>query len=124
MMNIPPAPAAPGWRQEFCTPSTNVQLPSPAPSPPSYDYYLSTPPDSFSQPAVGDADLTRARNAGPDVPTHTAVLAAVAAPERLSSIWQGEVAAKRYLVNSGAWPPADPTRPLGGRPRSARVHTR
>src|ERR1017187_6742826 len=43
-----------------------------------------------------------------------AVFAAIAAPERLRSIWQGEVAAKRYLLNSGARPPADRARPLGG----------
>ena len=48
MMNIPPATAAPARRQKLCTPSTDVQPPSPAPSPPGYDYYLSTPPDSFS----------------------------------------------------------------------------
>jgi hypothetical protein len=53
MMNIPPATAAPDRRQKLCTPSTDVQPPSPAPSPPGYDYYLSTPPDSFSQ--VSDA---------------------------------------------------------------------
>ena len=52
MMSIPPARAAPAWRQKLCTPSTDVQPPSPAPSPPGYDYYLSTPPDSFSQPAA------------------------------------------------------------------------
>ncbi|ERR1017187_5534936 len=62
------------------------------------------------------ATLTSLEREGPDPmrPPHTAVLAAVAAPGRLRSIWQGEVAAKRYLLNSGAWPPADRTRPLGG----------
>jgi hypothetical protein len=67
---------------------------------------------------LGWATLTSLERERPDPmrPPHTAVLAAVAVPERLRSICQGEVAAKRYRLNSEAWPPADGPRSFGGRP--------